>query len=155
MLAKNQPTRGDAVRRIDEFLPQGFCGILGSPHLPRGALDPLLDFVVPCRGETVGDDNIEGQFQRIEHLVDILAQGGGWYSITSKEDNYLDIKFGTRTDGAAVWIRALNTRLLSCVNANPMIAPIIYVKRIEHPPICERKLHALATKFGRHPKSRS
>jgi hypothetical protein len=95
------------------------------------------------------------EFQRIEHLVDILAQGGGWYSITSKEDNYLDIKFGTRTDGAAVWIRALNTRLLSCVNANPMIAPIIYVKRIEHPPICERKLHALATKFGRHPKSRS
>lgn len=92
------------------------------------------------------------EFQRIEHLVDILAQGGGWYSITAKDGNYLDLKFGTCTDGAAVWIRALNTRLLSDVNANPPLPTITYVKRIEHPPICERKLHALATKFGRHPK---
>jgi hypothetical protein len=97
----------------------------------------------------------DAEFQRIEHLVDILAQGGGWYSITAKDGNYLDLKFGTRTDGAAVWIRTLNTRLLSGVNANPVVAPITYVKRIEHPPVCERKLHALASKFGRHPKSRT
>lgn len=97
----------------------------------------------------------DSEFQRVAGLVDVLAQGGGWYEVSAKENNYLDKKFGTRTDGAAVWIRALNTRLLSGVNANPVVAPVTYVKRIEHPPICERKLHALASKFGRPAKSRS
>lgn len=89
------------------------------------------------------------EFARIEHLVDILEQGGGWYSITAKDGNYLDAKFGTRTDGAAVWIRALNTRLLSKVNANPVVNGITYVKRIEYPKLCEAKLHALTNKFNR------
>lgn len=96
---------------------------------------------------------LDPEFQRIEHLIDILSQGGGWYSITAKEDNYLDLKFGTRTDGAAVWIRALNTRLISGVNANPVINPVTYVKRIAHAPLCDRKLHALTNKFDRRPKS--
>jgi hypothetical protein len=93
------------------------------------------------------------EFQRIEHLVDILAQGGGWYSITAKDNNYLDQKFGTRTDGAAVWIRALNTRLLSGVNANPSMPNVQYVKRVTHAPVCERKLQALTNKFGRYGKA--
>lgn len=95
------------------------------------------------------------EFQRIAGLVDVLAQGGGWYEVSAKENNYLDKKFGTRTDGAAVWIRALNTRLLSGVNANPVVAPVTYVKRLTPQPVCEHKLHSLVNKFGRHSKARS
>jgi hypothetical protein len=89
------------------------------------------------------------EFQRIENLVDILEQGGGWYWISAKSYNYLDATFGTRTDGAAVWIRALNSRFLSRVNANPVMANITYVKRIEYPKVCEAKMHALTNKFNR------
>ena len=92
------------------------------------------------------------EFARIANLVDILYQGGGWYEVTAKSDNYLDRKFGTTTDGASVWIRALNTRLLSKVNANPVVA-VTYVKRIEHAPVCKAKLDALAHRFN-HRKSK-
>lgn len=96
------------------------------------------------------------EFVRIEHLVDILEQGGGWYHITAKDNNYLDMKFGTRTDGAAVWIRALNTRLISAVNANADLPVITYVKRVQHLPACgQHKLHLLTEFFGQRQRIRN
>lgn len=100
------------------------------------------------------------EFVRIANLVDVLAQGGGWYSVTAKDANYLDAKFGTLTDGAAVWIRALNTRLLSHVNANPVVANVIYVKRVltvvtPRPAPSPAKMKRLADWSKRHAKSRA
>lgn len=99
------------------------------------------------------------EIARTELLVDVLGCGGGWYEISTKEDNYLDRRFKIRTDGAAVWLRLLNKMMLGNINANPTAASVAYVKRIDFNAIPARvaqkptqgKLHQLVRKFSHRP----
>lgn len=97
----------------------------------------------------------DAELSRIELLVDFLGCGGGWYEITTNEDNYLDKLFGTKTDGAAVWLRTFNLKMIGEVNANPG-QPVVYVKRIDYTqvrrgrPAQDYKLNRLVRRFA-HP----
>ena len=67
MFAEDLSARGDIVRGLVKLLTQRFGGILGGTHLACRTLDALFDLVVAGGCEAVGDDDVVGQFQRIEH----------------------------------------------------------------------------------------
>lgn len=62
--------------------------------------------------------------------VDILEVGGGWYSISAK-DNPPPSVAGLQGDPAMILIRNLNLFYLNQVNANPK-PDVKYVKRVDH-----------------------
>jgi hypothetical protein len=67
MLAEDLSARGDVVGGLVKLLSQGFGGVLRGAHLTCRALDALFNLVVAGGREAVGDDDIVGQFQRVEH----------------------------------------------------------------------------------------
>ena len=116
-------------------------------------------WVRPAAGNTIG--NIKLQVKRkliqafrdshrnLEHAVDILEVGGGWYHISSRETK-LDGLFGTTSNGAAAWLRAFNLSNLATTHANPEY-PVVYVRRLVHPRLPQPDLGRLLDKYVRKP----
>ncbi len=116
-------------------------------------------WVRPAAGNIIGSIKLQvkrnllqafrDSHRNLEHAVDILEFGGGWYHISSRETK-LDGLFGTTSNGAAAWLRAFNQEHLASVDANPKY-PVVYVRRLVQPPQPQVDLTRLLEKYVRNP----
>jgi len=91
-----------------------------------------------------------GAGRRLESIVDILECGGGWYSITTRDNLEWDRVFGTHTDGAKAWMAAFNQAHLANINANQFAFAVQRVARIDYQPLIEARAARMQQRLKSH-----
>jgi hypothetical protein len=106
--------------------------------------------------------------RNLTRFADVFEIGGGWYEVTSKDLTEWNEWFGSKADGAKMWMKAFNLSHIAPLNMNPAKFVIERVRHIDKnkvltkPPVwmptpeelrnrerLDSKMHALVNRFAK------